>query len=139
MSEAMRAAASLYNNPRYFSESEIRIRRNKIRRQKIYRRQLFLISLVVAMMVFGGVFAASSMLTNAQADDAKFDYKYYKTITVHAEDTMWDIARVSYSGDHYHDMNSYINEICNINGISDKDDLKAGEALIVPYYSTEFK
>ena len=139
MSEAMRAAASLYNNPRYFSESEIRIRKNKIRRQKIYRRQLLLVSLTAAVMMFMIVFAASSMLTNAQSDNAEFEYKYYKTITVHAEDTMWDIAQVNYSEDHYHDMNSYINEICNINGISDRDSLKAGEALIVPYYSTEFK
>lgn len=139
MSEAMRAAASLYNNPRYFSESEIRIRRNKIRRQKIYRRQLLLVSLIAAFIVFGGVFAASSLLTNAQADNATFEYKYYKTITVHADDTMWNIAEANYSDEHYHDMNSYINEICNINGISDRDDLKAGEALIVPYYSSEFK
>ena len=29
MSEAMRIAASLYNDPRYFSKSEIRIRNNK--------------------------------------------------------------------------------------------------------------
>ena len=35
MSEAMRAAASLYNNPRYNSDSEIRIQKNKIKRQSI--------------------------------------------------------------------------------------------------------
>ena len=139
MSEAMRAAASLYNNPRYFSESEIRIRKNKIRRQRIYRRQVFMVSLAVACLMFMIIFITSTLLTNAQSDNAVFEYKYYKTVTVHADDTLWDIASANYSADHYKDMNGYINEICNINSLSDKDSLNAGEALIVPYYSTEFK
>ena len=139
MSEAMRAAASLYNNPRYYSESEIRIRRNKARRQKIYRRQVMMLSLAVAFAVFAIVFIASSVMTNAQSDEATFEYKYYKTVTVHAEDTLWDIASANYSSDHYSDMNSYIGEICSINSISDRNSLKAGESLVVPYYSEEFK
>lgn len=139
MSEAMRAAASLYNNPRYFSESEVRIRRNKIRRQRIYRRQVLLVSLAVALLMFMIIFIVSSLLTNAQSDEVEFEYKYYKTVTVHADDTMWDIASANYSADHYSDMNGYIYEICSINSISDMDDIKAGESLIVPYYSTEFK
>ena len=139
MSEAMRAAASLYNNPRYFSESEIRIRKNKIRRQKIYRRQVFMLSLTVACLMFMIIFITSTILTNAQSDEAEFEYKYYKTVMVHADDTLWDIASANYSAEHYSDMNGYINEICNINSLSDRDNLNAGEALIVPYYSTEFK
>ena len=139
MSEEMRAAASLYNNPRYFSESEIRIRRNKARRQKIYRRQIMLLSLAIAFVVFTFVFLASSLMSNAQSDEAVFEYKYYKTVTVHADDTLWDIASANYSSEHYSGMNNYIGEICNINSISDRDSLKAGESLVVPYYSTEFK
>ena len=139
MSEAMKAAASLYNNPRYFSESEIRIQKNKKRRQKIYRRQVLMVSLAVACLMFMIIFITSTLLTNAQSDNMEFEYKYYKTVTVHADDTMWDITSANYSADHYKDMNGYINEICNINSISDRDNLKAGEALIVPYYSTEFK
>ena len=139
MSEAMRAAASLYNNPRYFSESEIRIRRNKARRQRIYRRQIMMLSLSVAFMVFTFVFIASSLMSNAQSDEADFEYKYYKTVTVHAEDTLWDIASANYSPENYKDMNSYIGEICSINSIADSNSLKAGESLVVPYYSAEFK
>ena len=139
MSEAMRAAASLYNNPRYFSESEIRIRNNKIRRQKIYRRQVIMLSLTVAFLMFMIMFIASTLMTSAQSDEAVFEYKYYKTVTVHSEDTLWDIASANFSSEHYSNMNGYINEICNINSITDKDSLKAGEALIVPYYSSEFK
>ena len=139
MSEAMLAAAKLYNNPRYFSESEIRIRRNKARRQKIYRAQVAILSFAVAVVVFTFVFLASSLLSNAQSDGAEFEYKYYKTVTVHAQDTLWDIASESFSSEHYKDMNSYIGEICSINSISDQNSLKAGESLVVPYYSTEFK
>ena len=62
MSEAMRAAASLYNNPRYNSESEIRIQKNKIRRQRIVRRQRVTLALVIAMILFAMIFVVSTLV-----------------------------------------------------------------------------
>jgi nucleoid-associated protein YgaU len=136
MSEAMRAAASLYNNPRYNSESEVRIMKNRIRRRRIVRRQYMLLAFAVAVVVFLSIFIASTVMTNAQGDDFTPEYKYYTSITVHANDTIWDVAAQNYSEDHYKNMNEYIKEICSINSISDPNRLYAGESLIVPYYST---
>ncbi len=139
MSEAMRAAASLYNNPRYNSESEIRIQKNKIRRQRIVRRQFILLGLTVALVVFLFILMGTSIRTSAQSDDYEPEFKYYKTVTVHSNETLWNIADENFSSDNYDNMNSYMGEICKINSISDPDSIKAGEAIIIPYFSTEFK
>ena len=139
MSDAMRAAASLYNDPRYYSKSEVRIRKNKIRRARIFRRQVFLLSVAVALLIFVGILFISTIKSEAQSDTYVPEFKYYKTITVHSDDSMWKIASVNYSSAHYDDMQDYIAEICSINAISNPDRLNAGESLVVPYYSPEFK
>ncbi|MBR1670035.1 MAG: LysM peptidoglycan-binding domain-containing protein [Butyrivibrio sp.] len=139
MSEAMRAAASLYNDPRYYSRSEIRIRRNKLRRQRIVRRQIVLLSLAVALIIFMIIFLASSFMSDAKSDSYEPLFKYYKTVTVHAGDSLWNIARDNYTAARYSSIDEYMSEICSINAISDIDRLNAGEAVIIPYYSAEFK
>ena len=139
MSEAMRAATSLYNDPVYFSKSEVRIRNNRIRRQRIVRRQIFLLSLTVALFIFTISFIFASLMADAQTETYQPEFKYYKTVTVHSNETMWDIASANYSEDHYSDINDYINEICSINSIGNANSLKAGEALVIPYFSKNFK
>ncbi len=139
MSDAMRAAASLYNNPRFNSASEIRIRNNKIRRQKIVRRQFMLLGLSIAFVLFLIILMNSTIRSSAQSEDFEPQIKYYKTVMVHTDDTMWSIADEYYSSDNYKDMGSYISEICSINSIKDAGSLKAGEELIIPYFSSEFK
>ena len=139
MSEAMKAAASLYNDPRYYSKSEVRIRNNKVRRQRIFRRQLILLGFSVALVLFIVFFLLSSFLSGAQSDEYEPEFKYYKTITVHADETLWDIACTNINADHYSNVNAYMNEICNINSLRDSSSLNAGESLIIPYYSSEFK
>jgi hypothetical protein len=139
MSEAMRAAASLYNNPRYNSVSEIRIQKNKIRRQRIVRRQFMLLGLSIALVVFLFILMGTSIMSSAQSDEYQPEFKYYKTVTVHTNETLWNIADSNFSSGNYDSLNSYMGEICKINSISDPNSIKAGEAIIIPYFSTEFK
>ena len=139
MSEAMRAAASLYNNPRYNSVSEIRIQQNKIRRQRIVRRQYFLLGLTIALVIFLFAFIGTTVMSSAQSDEYEPSFKYYKTVTVHSDETLWNIANANFSEDNYDNLNEYIGEICMINAITDPDTINAGEDIVVPYYSAEFK
>ena len=139
MSEAMRAAASLYNNPRYNSVSEIRIQQNKIRRQRIVRRQYFLLGLTIALVIFLFAFIGTTVMSSAQSDEYEPSFKYYKTVTVHSDETLWNIANANFSEDNYDNLNEYIGEICMINAISDPDKINAGEDIVVPYYSADFK
>ena len=139
MSEAMRAAASLYNNPRYNSVSEIRIQQNKVRRQRIVRRQYFLLGLTIALVIFLFAFIGTTVMSSAQSDEYEPSFKYYKTVTVHSDETLWNIANANFSEDNYDNLNEYIGEICMINAISDPDTINAGEDIVIPYYSAEFK
>ena len=139
MSEAMRAAASLYNNPRYNSVNEIRIQQNKIRRQRIVRRQYFLLGLTIALVIFLFAFIGTTVMSSAQSDEYEPSFKYYKTVTVHSDETLWNIANANFSEDNYDNLNEYIGEICMINAITDPDTINAGEDIVVPYYSAEFK
>ncbi len=139
MSEAIRAAASLYNNPRYNSVSEIRIQQNKIRRQRIVRRQYFLLGLTIALVIFLFAFIGTTVMSSAQSDEYEPSFKYYKTVTVHSDETLWNIANANFPEDNYENLNEYIGEICMINAISDPDTINAGEDIVVPYYSAEFK
>ena len=139
MSEAMRAAASLYNNPRYNSVSEIRIQQNKIRRQRIVRRQYFLLGLTIALVIFLFAFIGTTVMSSAQSDEYEPSFKYYKTVTVHSDETLWNIANANFPADNYENLNEYIGEICMINAISDPDTINAGEDIVIPYFSAEFK
>ncbi len=139
MSGAMYAAASLYNDPRYFSKSEIRIRNNKLRRQRIFKRQVSMLIVVITIILFMIFFNRFSVMTGAQSDTYTPEFKYFTTVTVHTGDTLWNIAKEHYSEVHYHSFNEYLNEIYNLNHLAQNDKINAGECIIIPYYSTEFK
>lgn len=139
MSEAMRAAASLYNNPRYFSESEERIRRNQVRRQRIVRRQYFALGTIIAIIIFTLCFSFTTILSGAEGEDHVTNYKYYKTVTIHSGESVWSIANDNFDSTQYKSINEYIREINNINKLQSDSIVNAGEDLIIPYYSTEFR
>jgi hypothetical protein len=139
MSDAMLAAARLYNDPRYFSKSEVRIRNNKIKRQKIVRRQYLTLSFIISIILFVTIFWGSTLMSDAQSDEFVPQYKYYKTITVHTGDTLSSIAHDNFNSEKYNNIDAYLNEIMSINNIVDSSKLNAGESLIIPYYSAEYK
>ena len=124
-----------FNNAR----SEERIRRNKLRRQRIFRRQFALLLFVITLFIIFGVFLGTTLMTGAQSDDYVPEFKYYTTVTVHEGDTVTKLATKYYSDNHYSNFNNYVFEICSINRLGEKDNIKAGENIIIPYYSTEFK
>lgn len=62
--------------------------------------------------------------------------KYYKSITIESNDTLWNIADMYNDGKEAKD--SYINTIKQLNNMS-SDTLYAGESLIVYYYSDTSK
>ena len=68
-------------------------------------------------------------------NDGKQAYKYYKSITVEAGDTLWHYAQ-EYGDQHYYeDCNAYIQEVKNINSLQ-SDQITTGCHLILPYYSS---
>jgi hypothetical protein len=138
MSGALMAAASLYNDQRFLSKSEIRIYKNKIRRRRIAMCQRISLAVIVSVILFLIFFAASTMVIDAQSEAFEPEYKYYKVLTVHADDSIWKIASENMSYEHYETLDDYISEICAINNILG-DKIYAGDDIVVPYFSKEFK
>ena len=77
MSNAMIAAASLYHDPRFFDQSEIRIRNNKILRQRELRRHLFMFAIILFSISFILVFWRMGLMSDAHTEDQVISYKYY--------------------------------------------------------------
>ena len=120
----------------YMAYRENRIAKNRIRRLKIVRMQRLALVAIIAILISLTIFLAMSLGTQAHSENMR--YKYYTQITVNHGDTLESIACRYITGE-YENSESYINEVCNINHLEDKDQVLAGESLIVPYYSDDYR
>ena len=118
--------------------SERRIRNNKLRRRRQLKRQLFTIIMTMVLITGFSVFGFG-MNAKAQSAEAAADiqYKYYKRVMVESGDTIWNYAEVYADKAYYDSFESYINEVVQINALTD-DEITSGQHLILPYYSSEF-
>ena len=70
-------------------------------------------------------------------------YKYYTSITVRQGDTLWEIAEGRLEDEQtasgYKNVHSFMKEIIALNHLKDGNYLLAGQKLIVPYYSSDYK
>ena len=62
-------------------------------------------------------------------------HKYFTSVTVKADDTLWDIAN-EYS--YKEKPKTYVNNIMSINNMTDET-IYSGQDLIIYYYSDELK
>ena len=120
----------------YTTYREIRIAENKKRRLRIVRRQRITLALVIAVIVFTFVFLGSRLVLSAHSDNGRF--KYYTSVTVHSGESLSSIAD-DYISSEYENADSYIREVCAINHLDEEGTIYAGENIVVPYYSDEFK
>ena len=116
--------------------SERRIRNNRIRRRRELRRH-FLIFILTLILSVGISVTFFSLRTKAQSSDEEIQYKYYKSIIIETGDTLWNLAEEYGTSEHYGSHQEYINEVMQMNGLSD-DQITAGQYIIIPYYRSEF-
>ena len=116
--------------------SERRILKNRIRRQQEMKKNFLIFLMTLCLVVFGSV-SLNGFRSAAKNDFVEASYKYYKSIMVASDDTLWSIAAKYMDEDHYESIQDYINEVKNMNSMTD-DVIHYGEHLIVPYYDTEF-
>lgn len=115
------------------TKTEIRMRRIKNNRKRQIRRRVLLAILGVFLVLIGSVVLFSTE-AHAETKDSVHVYKYYRSITVNANDTLWSFAEEYAPNGNYRE---YIDELMIVNNL-DSDLITAGMNLIVPYYSTEF-
>ena len=118
------------------TRSERRIRNNRIRRQREMRKNFLMFVMTVCLVITFSI-SLNGFRSDAKDDSVKTSYKYYKSITIDNNDTLWSIAAQYMDEEHYDSMNDYINEVKNMNSLTD-DEIQYGEHLIIPYYDDTF-
>lgn len=109
----------------------------KLRRQIQIRNQI-LIFLVVTFLIFFIIFLSDSIFSRASnMEEHQIYYKYFKSIEVQQGDTLWDIAK-DCKGESQLEIKRLVTEIKQMNQLSGNQ-IVAGQHLMVPYYSTDFK
>lgn len=115
-------------------EEKNRIRKAKRVRQ--LRRRFFMAILTVVLVVVLAV-SYHAFLSEANTGDKEISFKYYTSIEVSYGDTLWSIAD-EYACAEYNSLNDYVEEVMQINHLKEES-IIAGQYLIIPYYSNEFK
>lgn len=111
-----------------------RIQRRKKQRQ---RRRIACACMVCSLLISIILFSVLAMNASAETIDTGAPmYKYYASVQIMNGDSLWSIA-AEYTDGSVSDILSCIDEIRSINHLSRFEKIKAGEFLIVPYYSAE--
>ena len=122
-----------YDDTYYIHSLKKRIARQ--RQVNRIRNMLVIIFSVIIILTISFLIVSFS----AQASDLEHtaSYKYYKSIQVENGDTLWSIAQNNMD-EHYSNTSEYVAEVKQMNSLR-SDQIFAGNYLIIPYYSAEFK
>lgn len=118
------------------TRSERRIRNNRIRRQREMRKNFLMFLMTLCLIITCSV-SLNGFRSNAKDDSVKTSYKYYKSITIGNQDTLWSIAEKYMDDEHYDSISEYIDEVKNMNSLTD-DEIQYGEHIVIPYYDDTF-
>lgn len=103
---------------------------------KQLRSRILTVSFMLCFSLLIGTLGCS-LLAEAQSEDTEVSYKYFTSVQVKPGDTLLSIAKV-YADEHYESVYAYMEEVCLTNHLLDEK-ICAGDYLVVPYYSTEFR
>lgn len=118
------------------NRSERRIRNNKIRRLKQMRKNFIMAAITICLIITLSV-SVGSFLSKANEEYQHTYHKYYKSVTVSHEDTLWSIAQEHMDIEHYRSIDEYIKEVKQMNHLK-TDTITYGCHLIIPYYAEEY-
>ena len=91
---------------------------------------------LLTSITVAAIFWGTSITPKASSESPRI--KYYTTYSVGASESLYTISQ-EYVSSEYAGIDDYMYEVCSINHIENADDINAGEMLILPYYSSEFK
>lgn len=129
----MRVQKSVYR----MTDRELRLYKRQLRRKQQIRRRIFTMIATICVIIFCAVsYQGIRSLASSGEDQLKF--KYYTQVTVAYGETLWDLSDDYIDYEEYKDKTAYIEEVQSINHLSEEDSIRAGQTLIVPYYSYDF-
>ena len=105
-----------------------------------WKKAFLVIALVLSCCISAIFITARPAVAGKQRREV---YKYYTAITVQQGDTLWSIAEEQLhdklTASEYKGSRSYMKEVISLNDLRDGNYLLAGQKLIVPYYSHDYK
>lgn len=104
------------------------------------RRQLtFRIAAVLTTICISGFFGVLrfGFFSDAREEGSPVSYKYFTSILIYPGDTLTSIS-LRYADRHYDTLEDYMDEVRRMNHLHE-DEIRAGEYLVVPYYSSHFQ
>ena len=113
-------------------------RENRRIEERFYLSARTIVMIFTVLFVLGGVLLGSSWsdAKKTKAANERPVYKYYTSIQIEEEDTLWSIAD-SYANEDYQSKSEYIAEVKQLNQI-DEDQIHSGQHLLIPYYSEDY-
>ena len=129
----MRVQKSVYR----MTDRELRLYKRQLRRKQQIRRRVFTMITTICVIVFCAV-SYQGIRSLASSGEEQLKFKYYTQVTVAYGETLWDLSENYIDYAEYKDKNEYIEEVQSINHLAEEDSIRAGQTLIVPYYSYDF-
>ena len=129
----MRVQKSIYR----MTDRELRLYKRQLRKKQQIRRRIFTMIATICMIVFCAV-SYHGIRSLASSGDDQLKFKYYTQVTVAYGETLWDLSDDYIDYEEYKDKTEYIEEVQSINHLVEEDTIRAGQTLIVPYYSYDF-
>lgn len=129
----MRVQKSVYR----MTDRELRSYKRQLRRKQQIRRRIFTVIATICVIIFCAV-SYQGIRSLASSGDDQLKFKYYTQVTVAYGETLWDLSDDYIDYEEYKDKTEYIEEVQSINHLSEEDSIRAGQMLIVPYYSYDF-
>ena len=118
------------------NDRELRRYRRELRMRRERRKKRFTLACVILSAFCIMLICALSY--GAIKSKANSGFKYYTSVTVGTGETLWELADNYIDYNYYKNKSSYISEVQSINHLEEKDNITAGQVLILPYYSSEF-
>lgn len=129
----MREQKSIYG----MTDRELRAYKRQQKRRKQIQRRIYTMIATICMIVVCAV-SFHGIRSVASNGENQLKFKYYTQVTVAYGETLWDLSDSYIDYEEYKDKNAYIAEVRSINHLSDENGVRAGQTLIVPYYSYDF-
>lgn len=119
------------------TDRELRAYKRQQKRRRQLQHRICTMIATICMIAFCAVsyHGIRSLASNGE-NQPKF--KYYTQVTIAYGETLWDLSEDYIDYEEYKNKNEYIAEVQSINHLSEESVIRAGQTLIVPYYSYDF-
>ena len=119
------------------TDRELRAYKRQQKRRKQLQRRICTMMATICMIVVCAV-AFHGIRSMASNGENQLKFKYYTQVTVAYGENLWDLSDSYIDYEEYKDKNEYIAEVQSINHLTEEGGVRAGQTLIVPYYSYDF-